>query len=165
MIGHLQAVGHVAGERDVEDGGADAVVLDDIYDGGDEGARLPGKGAAGLENHTEMGPAGMEVAQGLDEEVGVVVRTGHEVTAAEVDPLQTGEPGGELIYNMYERAREGLGAALAVAVDMESFDGGGKVFGGGEVAGEDAEAGAGGAGVVELGLYLAVFGVDRKRHV
>ena len=32
MVGHLQAIGHVAGETHVEHGGADAAVLDNIDD-------------------------------------------------------------------------------------------------------------------------------------
>lgn len=162
IIRHFEAVGHVAGEADVEDGGADAVVLHDVDYAGHEGACLPGEGTAGFEYHAQVWPSGVEVAQGLDEQLHVVVLAGHEVASAEVDPFQTGKPGGELINYMYERARESLGGALAMAVDVESFDFLREVVGRGEVAGEDSEAGAWGAGVVELSLYLAVLGVDAE---
>ena len=90
----------------------------------------------------------MEVTQGLYKKFYVVVLARHEVPASEVYPFQAREPGGELINNMYERAREGLGGTLTVAVDVEALDRGGEHFGQGEVAGEDTKAGAWGAGVV-----------------
>ena len=162
MIGHLQAVGHVAGEADVKDGGSDSMVLDDVYDTGHERAGLPGKGAARFENHAEVRPAGVKVTQCLDEELNVVVLAGHEMTSAEVDPLEPGEPWGEFFYNMFECACECFCAALAVAVDVEAFDIGGEGFGSGEVCSEDSEAGTWRAGVVEFGFYLAVFGIDAE---
>ena len=106
IIGHLQAVGHVTGEADIEDGCADAVVLDNIDNRGNEGACLPGKGAAWFENHAQMRPAGAEVAKGLDEELDVVSFARHQMTTAEVNPLQTGKPGGEFLHNMFERPRK-----------------------------------------------------------
>ena len=162
IIGHFEAVGHVAGEADVEDGGFDAVVLHDINYGGHEGACLPGEGTAGFEDHAEVWPAGVEVLQGADEELDVITLARHEMSTAEVDPLELGEPGGELINNMYERAREGIGTTLAMAVDMETLDGSGEVVGRWQVLGQNAKARAWGAGVIEFGLYLAVLGVDAE---
>jgi len=122
MIGHFEAVGHVTGEADVEDGCLDSVVFHDVNNAGYEGTGLPGKSAAGFQYHLKVRPSGVEVTQGLNQEFNIVVLAGHQMAAAKVYPLELREPWRELIYNMYERARESLGAALAVAVDMETFD-------------------------------------------
>ena len=47
-IRHFEAIGHVAGETDVKNGGADAFVFDDVLDFRDERPRLPRERAAGL---------------------------------------------------------------------------------------------------------------------
>ena len=64
----------------------------------------------------------MEVTQGLYKELNVIVFACHEVSTSEVNPFEAREPGGELINNMYERAREGLGRTLAVTMDVEALD-------------------------------------------
>ena len=120
-IGHFQTVGHVAGEGDIKDGSFDAVILHNIDDTGHEGACLPGKGTAGFKNHAQMGEAAMEILQGADKQFHIVVLSGHEVSAAEVDPFELREPRRELIYNMYERARESLGSTLTMAMDVEAL--------------------------------------------
>ena len=111
-----------------------------------------------------MGPAGVKGEEGLDEEINIVALAGHEVATAKVNPLEMGKPRGEFIYNMFERAREGFGTALAMAMDVETLDGRWEIGGRGEVGSKDTEAGAGGAGVVELGLNLAVFGIDTEAY-
>ena len=54
LVGHFQAVGHVAGEADVENGGADAAVFYNIYDFGRQYAGLPGEGGTGFEDDAQM---------------------------------------------------------------------------------------------------------------
>ena len=63
---------------------------------------------------------------------------------------------------MYKRTGEDIGSTLAMTMDVETFDAGGEVIRRRQVFGQDAEAGAWGAGIVQLGLYLAVLGIDAK---
>ena len=84
------------------------------------------------------------------------------MATAKVYPLELREPWRELIYNMYERARESFGAALAVTVDMEAFDVLGEVGGRRQVTGQYTKTGSWGAGIVEFCFDLAVFGVDAQ---
>lgn len=92
IIWHLEAIGHVAGEGNIEDGGADAMVLNNIYDGGNKGTRLPCEGRTRFKDHLKMRVAGMEVTEGLHEEFHVIVLACHEMTATEIDPLELREP-------------------------------------------------------------------------
>ena len=160
MVGHLQAVGHVAGETHVEHGGADAAVLDNIDDLAHQGTGLPAKGAAGLQDDAEPGIAGVETAEQGHQRIDVVVGTGHEVAAAEIDPLDLGKPFGKMVFYMYERAREDIGTALAMAMAMEALDVGGQLIG--QLLGTDAEAGARRAGIVEERLDLGVARIDAQ---
>ena len=57
IVRHLQAVGHVAGEADVEYGCAYAFVLYDVHHVADQRSCLPGEGAAGLEYDVQPGVA------------------------------------------------------------------------------------------------------------
>ena len=54
IVWHFQTVGHVAGEAYIEDGSTDALVLYHVNNACDERSRLPGKGAAGLEDNLQM---------------------------------------------------------------------------------------------------------------
>ena len=75
MVGHFQAVGHVAGETYVEDGRLDAVVLHDIYYLRDERPRLPSKGTAGLKDDAQVRIALVQSLEQADEVLDVVVGT------------------------------------------------------------------------------------------
>ena len=94
----------MAGKTDVEDGRADAVILDNVDHAGHQRPRLPGKGTARLEDDTQVGIALVETGNDAHQPVNVVVGTCHEVTAAKVDPLQLGEPATELLFDMAEGA-------------------------------------------------------------
>ena len=120
FIGHLQAVGHVAGERHVEHRRTHAAVLNDVLHGRNQVTRPPSEGAAGLQDDAEPGIAGVETAEQGHQRIDVVVGTGHEVAAAKIDPLDLGKPFGKMVFYMYERAREDVGAALAMAMAMEA---------------------------------------------
>ena len=157
-VGHLETIGHVAGEADIEDGGLDAFVADDVDDTRHEGTGLPGEGAAGFEDDTKVGVA---LTQGLylgNEEVDVVVLACHEVAATQVEPLEAVEPGSELLFDMDEGVAQVLGTTLTMAMAMEAVDVGGKVDR--EVGTEDAETTTGGTRIVEGGLDGAMLGVD-----
>jgi hypothetical protein len=107
-----------------------------------------------------MGIAGVEAAERFDEELHVVVLTGHQMTAAEIDPLELREPAREFFFDMNERAREVLCRAFAMAMNMKAFECRREL--GRKILSEDAETGAWGTGVVELCLYLTIFGIDAK---
>ena len=102
-------------------------------------------------------PQGFEQA---DEVLGVVVLARHEVSAAEVEPFYFVEPFAELAFYMLQGMIQGVRCAFAVAVAMEAFNAFGQDFR--QFVSGDAEARAGGAGVVEFSLYLAVFGIDTQ---
>ena len=50
LIGHLKAVGHMTGERDVENGRTDAMILDHIDHLAQQWSGLPSKGTARFED-------------------------------------------------------------------------------------------------------------------
>jgi hypothetical protein len=104
----------------------------------------------------------MEVTECADKQLHIIALAGHEMSSAEVNPLELREPGRELIYNMYERARESVGAALTMTMDMKTFDGFGEFTGRREVLGQDAEAGTGSTGVIQLCLYLTVLWIHTQ---
>lgn len=160
VVGHFEAVGHVAGEGHVEQGGLDAVVLHDVHDGGHERAGLPGEGRARLKDEAQAGVLAAEGLQQADEVGRVVVLPRHEVAAAEVEPLDAVEPAAELLLDVRQRVLQGVAAALAVAMAVEALYAVGQRVG--QVLGQHAEARAGGAGIVEFRLYLAVFRVDAQ---
>ena len=54
LIGHLETVWHVTSEGDVQDGSADAMVLDDVHHLGHQGTSLPGKGTAGFQDDLKI---------------------------------------------------------------------------------------------------------------
>ena len=120
IIGHLQTVGHVAGEADVEDGGADALVLYDVDHAADQRSCLPGKGAAWFEDNLQVGIALMETLHETHQSLDVVVLARHQMSTAEVNPLYLWEPLRELLLYMLQRTLKDVGAALTVAMAMEA---------------------------------------------
>ena len=63
FIWHFQTIGHMAGERGIDKGRTDAVVLHYIYHGSQQETGLPGKGASWLQNDFQIGILGFERAQ------------------------------------------------------------------------------------------------------
>ena len=98
----------------------------------------------------------MKGLERTDKQLNVVVLTSHEVTAAKINPLQAREPRGELIYNMFERTREGISTTLAMAMDMETFYCCGESVWRRKVLGQNAKTGTWSTGIIELSFYLAV---------
>ena len=166
-VGHFEAVGHVAGEADVEHCRPDALVLDDVHDLRHQLARLPCEGAAGLHDEPQVGVAAVEALQNMYKVWDVVVFPRHEVPASEVHPFYARHPLSEFLLYVDECALEDIGPALAVAVAVEAVHEaeqavavGREVVG--QLAGRHAEAGARGAGVVERRSHLGIFGVDAQ---
>ena len=163
LIGHFEAVGHMAGKGDVEYGGAYLVVLDDVDHGRDQRAGLPAECAAGFENEFEVGVATFEVPEEMDQVVGVIPLAGHEVAAAHVEPFDLREQVAESLLDPHECLFEVVGGRLAQRVEVQPFD---ALRQCGQLVGGNAQSRPGGTGVVEVGLYLGVFGVDAQsaRH-
>ena len=159
-IGHLQTVGHVAGEADVEDGGADALVLYDVDHAADQRSGLPGKGAAWFEDNLQVGIALMETLHETHQSLDVVVLARHQMSTAEVNPLYLWEPLAELLLNMLQGALKDVGAALTVTMAMEATDVAGQLLW--QLVGSNAKAGAWGTRVVEQRLYLRILGIDAQ---
>ena len=157
FVGHLEAVGHVAGERDVEHRRAHAAVLDDVLDGRDQIARAPGEGAARFEDQPQVGVARPELAQQGDQLIAVVVGVRHQVAAAHVEPLDAVEQVAEALLDGLKGQPQVLGARFAEDVEMESLDALGEFA---QLFGRDAQTRAGDARVVEVGLDGRIARVD-----
>ena len=100
LIGHFEAVGHVAGERHIEYGGTDAVVFYDIDDAGHQRACLPSKGRTRFENNLQIGIAATKVLYQRYEQVDVVALACHQMTASEIEPLELWQPLAELLFHV-----------------------------------------------------------------
>ena len=64
----------------------------------------------------------MKILKGVNKKLYIIVLAGHEMTATKVYPFEFREPRRELIYNMYERAREYICTTFTMTVDMETID-------------------------------------------
>ncbi len=158
-VGHFEDVGHVGGGGSVEDGDFGFVVKN-IENGGDEVTGAEGDRFAGFEVDLGVRVAGLETGDEAAETFDVVIGTGDVVAAAEVDPFHLAEVGCEFFLHDGEDAFEGIGILLAEGVEMEAVD---SVEGFvGELGGGNSEAGAGGAGVIDVGGDFGVFGVDAE---
>ena len=120
MVGHFQAIGHVAGERCVEDGRFHAGILHHIHHLGHQRPGLPSKGTARFHDDAQMRMACTEVVEQTDEQFHIIVRPRHQVATTEVDPFQPIEPRSEAPFDVLERVAESLTAALAMAMNVES---------------------------------------------
>ena len=120
MVGHFQTIGHVAGERCVENRRFDPGVLHHVHNLCHQRPRLPSKGAARFHDDAQMRMARTEVVEQTDEQFHIIVSTRHQVAATEVDPFQTIEPRSEAPFDVLERVAESLTAALAMAMNVES---------------------------------------------
>ena len=100
-IGHLQTVGHVAGKRDIEDGGTDAVIGHDVHDARNQRPCLPPERRTGFEDDAEPRiPLVQAFEQGY-EVFDVIVTTGHQMATAQVEPLDLLEPSAKLSLQMH----------------------------------------------------------------
>ncbi len=161
FVGHFQAVGHVAGEGDVEHRDLDALVLHDVLHGGGEHAGLPAHGLARLEDYLlQVRVAAAEVLQQPDEVRDVVVGAGDVVPAAHVEPFTLLDEVGELFLRGLQTAFEGIAVVLAEHVEVQPLDAFGQRVG--HVVAQDAESRARHGGVVEVGLDFRILGVDAQ---
>ena len=101
MIGHLQAVGHMASETYVEDSCLNAMVLHNILHLTHQRSRLPSEGTSRLQDHMKPRIALVEAFQCLHQQVTVVVLSSHQMTATKIDPFQLTEPTGEFLFDMH----------------------------------------------------------------
>ena len=85
-----------------------------------ERSGLPGKGAPGFEYYLEPGITSLEIPECTDKAWNIVVLPCHEVTSAEVDPLQLREPSCELLLYVCQCALKDITSTLAMAVYMEA---------------------------------------------
>ena len=135
-----------------------ASVLHDVHHFGGQGTGLPGKGGARLQDDAQVGIARLQSAEQADEMLYVIVLAGHQVAAAQVKPLELGEPRRELLLDMCQAAFQFVGRGFAMAMAVETFDALGQLCR--QLFGHHAETSAGGTGVIEFCLYFGVFGVD-----
>ena len=109
LVGHFQAIGHVAREADVQDGGAYAAVLHNVHHFGCKHPGLPGEGRARLKDDAQVGITPVQALQQADEVFYILILAGHQMAAAQVQPFQLGEPSGELGYQMRQSMLQGIG--------------------------------------------------------
>ena len=159
-IGHFQAIRHVASKTDVENGRTYALVLDNINDMTYQRSCLPCEGAARFQNDVQPGIALMQSAEDTDEQFNVVVTPCHEVTATQVEPFQLWEPTREMLFDVYQRALQHVGTALAVAMTVESFDVRGQYFR--QLVGSDTKASSWCTRIVEQRAHLTIFRVNTQ---
>ena len=121
LIRHLQTIGHVACEADVENCCADTVVFNNVDHLTYQRPGLPQESTAWLQNQFQVRIAFVEAIQYVDQQLCVVVFTGHQMSASEVNPFQFREPFAKLLFDMSECALKGIGSAFTMAVAMETI--------------------------------------------
>ena len=102
--------------------------------------------------------ARLEALEQLDEVLGVVASTGHEMASAHVDPFDLREPWGKALFDHAECVFEVVGGGFAERVEVETLDAIGEL--GRELVANDAKARAWRAWVVEVGFDIGIFGID-----
>ena len=121
-VGHFEAIGHVAGDTDVEDAEVHGIV-DGVDDAADEDAGADGDGFAGFEVDGEV-VAFADAFDETDEEVGVVAGFGDMVAAAHVEPFDLVEEVAEFGFDGVEGGGEGVGVLFAERVEVEPVESG-----------------------------------------
>ena len=162
-VGHLQHVGHVAGGGDVEQRQPHPGVLVDVEHARHQHAGVHRRRLARLEDDLEVGVPGLQPAQGPHQEVHVVVGLGDPVPAAAVQPLHLRQPVAEAGLEGLQHAREDPRTLLAEGVEVQAVHPLGQGLPQHRAGG--AQARAGGAGVVERDLDLAVLRVAAQAHL
>lgn len=142
----------MGGGGNVEKGVLNAGIFEEVEDAGVEFAGMNGAGLAGFEPDFVELITFLRLAQEADEKGAVVVGFGDPVAAAEVEGGDLGEAEelAEVLIESVEGFFEVFGPLLAEGVEVEAGDAVEVLRA--EGAGGDAEAGAGGAGVVFLGV-------------
>jgi hypothetical protein len=62
-----------------------------------------------------------EIPDYTDKVIGIVAFSGHQMSAAEIDPFEFGQESAELFFEMGERSFEILAAAFAQDMEVEPF--------------------------------------------
>ena len=162
LVGHFQAVGHVARKAGVEHGRAYAVVFHNVQDLGGQVSCAPEERRSWLKDDLQVGKLAMPFLQQVNEQANVVSLARHQVSAAHVEPLGLLKPGAEFLFHLHENLLQRGGVVFAQAVEVQAVQSG-RQFGG-ELALEYAQARTWGARVVQVGLYLGILGVDSQPH-
>lgn len=84
----------------------------------------------------------------------------HQVAASEIEPLEARQPLAEACLDMLERMGEGRTVRLAMAMAVEALDAVRKLRR--HIRGQNSEAAAACARVVEVDLDLRIFGIDAQ---
>lgn len=157
LIGHFQTVGHMAGEAHIEDSRLYTAVLHDVYHLGYQWSCLPSESAAGLHNNLQPRITTVELLQRGNEQGNIIVLTRHEMAATKIYPFQLGEPLGEIIFYMLQRANEHLCPTLAMTMTMETVyirrESAWQLISG------NTETRAGRTRIIKVGFHLAIAGI------
>ena len=116
----------MAGETDIEYGGAYGMVFDYVHHMGIEFAGLPCERAARLKDNPEMRVMGVEVVEYCDEMLHVVVLARHEMPAAKIEPACLAKRVIKLCGQVTECVFKRMAVALAVAVAVYALNSIGK---------------------------------------
>ena len=84
------------------------------------------------------------------------------MTTTQIEPLDLRKPPAKFLFQMNECVLESLSAALTMTMTMETFHSCRKRIG--QLASKYTETASWSTGIIELGLYLTIFGIDTKAH-
>ena len=90
--------------------------------------------------------------------LGVVSSTGHEVTTTHINPFDLRKPWLKALFDYAECVFEVVRCRFAKCVKVESFDASRELCR--ELVADDTKARTWRTWVVEVGLYIGIFGVD-----
>jgi len=122
FVRHLQTIGHMTGEGDIEHGCLHAVVFNDISHGGQQHTCLPSEGAPRLHDDLQLRITLFQRSEHTYQVFDVIVTMGHQVTATQVEPLNLREEMSELLFYHRQRTFLVVGVVLAEVVQMQSRD-------------------------------------------
>ena len=97
---------------------------------------------------------GFQPLQQTDKVLYIVILTGHQVSASQVQPFQLREPAGEFLFDMYQRTLQLIRTGLAMAMAMESFNAFGQGIG--KQIGRNSETGTRRTRIIQLHLHFRI---------
>ena len=132
----------------------------DIDDLSEEGTGLPAEGGAGLENDLQVGIAATQPKECFFEQSNVVAFSRQQMSSAEIQPFEAGQPASKAFFEMHQRARQIFRRTFAVTMTMKTLDGCGQFVG--QFVGEHAETTARRTGIVEFRFNFTILRVDAQ---
>ena len=148
-VRHFKAVRHVSAHGNVQNGDV-LFVADNVFDGGDEFARLPAHGFARFKNDLNARVAAVEAFQDGNQTVDFVIGAGNMMATAKVYPLHLRNEFAEAFFKVLEDRFESVRVLFAKGVEVQAFDAFEQVFA--EFLAGDAQTGILAAGVVNVGV-------------